>query len=121
MSWAALEAFPGEFLDLMKSVEGLRAYPGPTGGDVDPPCVVLAPPSLRWELMESEPSSARFLVHLVAAFDDRALPRLLELLPSVTAQVDAHPIAVVLRADPGTYPAGRTELPAYEIEIEVAL
>lgn len=110
---AALEA-------ALKTVPGVRYY-GDPGARVDPPGVVLQPPSFRWEGYSSDPTTATFQVALVAQADDRALRRLLAHLPAITAAVDTVPDAVVTSATPGTLTAEIGALPAYLIEIEVSL
>lgn len=107
--------------------EALRTVPklkvSPNLGEVlDPPCAVVGPPRLTPEAYGPELSTARFVIGLVVAADDRALPRLFALLPPVTTALHEHSGAVVISADPGTWPAGGgLELPAYLIEVEMSL
>jgi len=104
----------------LSGVEGVRYY-SDRGAAIDPPAVVLGPPLLRWESGCSEPTSATLLVIVAVPKDERAVPRLLELVQRVAAAVDALPWAIVTRAVPGALPTGGDELPAYEIESEVDL
>lgn len=100
----------------LRTVAGVRVYTDPAAV-VDPPAAVLGPPSLTWSALCPEPTSARFLIYVVVAADDQAMPRLWGLVPTVAAAVDALPEASVIRATPGAF----TELPSYEIETEVSL
>lgn len=109
-----------DLLAALGAVDDLRVYADP-GASVAPPGVVLGPPTLTWEGMCAEPTSATFLVYLVTQLDDRSLERLWDLVPLVAAAVDAMPDAVVRTASPGSFLSGGTELPAYLIETEVAL
>lgn len=105
----------------LATVEGVRHYPD-VGPGVDPPATVLGVPSLEWGSMCQEPTSASWVVYLVVAADSaRAASTLFQLLPRVVAALDAVEDAVVVRADPGTYPASSGDLPAYQIQIDVAL
>lgn len=99
------------------TVSEIRVYED-LGGAVDPPAVVIGPPTLGWDTTSAEPSSARFSLYLVAAATDRALERLWALLPLVAAAVDAVPGAVVKTASPGFYQAGGVELPSYTVTVE---
>lgn len=118
---AAIQAAKRDLLDALATVTGLRVYPD-MGPAVDPPAAVLSPPALTWENMcPSGPSSARFLVYVVVTNDDRAVDRLLELVPRVAAALDEVTEAVVIRADPGSYPISASDLPAYQIQVDVSL
>jgi hypothetical protein len=109
-----------ELMAALKAVPGVRAYEDP-GASVDPPATVLGPPTFTWDGYRPEPTSATFNLALVSQADDRALRRLLVHLPDVRAAVESLPSAVVRTATPGTLAAGGSELPAYLIQIEVAL
>ena len=101
----------------LATVDGLRVYE--LGTPVDPPGGVVGPPRLTWEVYCDEPTSAQFVVYLVSAMNERALDKLLELLPAVTLALMAVPNAVVVEATPGEYPAG--DLPCYAINVDVVL
>lgn len=88
---------------------------------VRPPAVALGPPTFTFEGYTSAPVSARVVVALVVAADERAQARLLSLLPAVTEAVHDHTDAVVLTATPGSWTTGGSDLPAYLIEIEAPL
>lgn len=110
-----------EALELaLKGVAGLRAYRDP-GASVDPPGAVLGPPSLVWGGYCSGPVSATFLVYVLEKADGRALERLWDWVPLVSAAIDSVPDAVVIRADPGVYNSGGTDLPTYELTVEVSI
>ncbi|MEV7263974.1 hypothetical protein AB0N38_10525 [Micromonospora aurantiaca] len=102
----------------LRGVEGVRYVPD-LAAVVEPPATALGPPALTWDAYCVEPTEARFIAYVVVARDERALPRLWDLVPRVAAALDAVPDAVVRRADPGLYPSG--ELPCYQIQVEVSL
>lgn len=104
----------------LRGVEGVRHLTD-AGESSDPPATTLGPPSLTWSGDLAEPREATFPVALVVPADERAFDRLWTLLPLVAAALDGVPDVVVRRAEPGTYPAGGVELPAYLIEVETAL
>lgn len=89
------------------------------GDDVDPPAAVVGPPLLNWESYSAEPTSARYLVYLIVGADERAIDRLLDLMPLVTEAIESVPDASVTLATPTVWPAG--ELPCYELTVEATL
>lgn len=108
-------------LAALRTVEDLRVYDD-MAATVDPPGAILGPPALAYDAFLVEPTSARLIVALVVTADERAVQRLLDLLPSVTTVLGDVENVVVRSADPGTWPAGGgSDLPAYLIEIEAAL
>jgi hypothetical protein len=106
--------------EALRAVDGLRVTSDP-GSSVQPPAVVLVPPALSWDGYQPDPTSASFLAALVVASNERALPRLFALLPQVAAAIHDTTDAVLVRADPGSWVVGGSELPAYLLQIEVAL
>lgn len=111
---AALKLVPGHD---RKPVEVVRD-PGAT---LHPPTLVLGPPSLIWETGCAEPTSARFIVFAVVDSNEYAVERLWVFVAETAGAIDTHTDAVVVRADPSAYPNGGVELPAYELQVEVAL
>ena len=104
----------------LDAIEGVRRQP--LGEPIQPPATVLGPPALRWESPAIAPSDARFLVYAIEAANDRALERLWDLVEVVVEVVDAvSPSAAVISAEPAVYESGTTQLPCYEIVVEVAL
>ncbi len=103
------------------ALKGLRSprFYSDFSATVAPPAVVLGPPEQVWEGYGDAPRSATFQVALVVAKNSRAVPDLLDLLPSVTAVLHDVQDCAVVRAAPGTWPVG--ELPAYLIEVECSL
>lgn len=105
--------------------QALKTVPGnynrDPGAEVDPPGFVLGPPALTWETGCSSPTSARFIVFVVVPADDYAVDRLWTLVTAVGEAIDEHTRGVVVRADPSAFPAGTTDLPAYEIQVEFPL
>jgi hypothetical protein len=104
----------------LRTVEGLRVFRDP-GGAVDPPAAILGAPALTWETTCLEPTGAQFMIHVVVVANERALEQLWDLVPVVTTALDGVVDASVIRADPGTYPTGGKELPAYLIQVDVSL
>lgn len=97
-----------------------RAYTD-MGGNVEPPAVVIGPPTLRWEGTALAPTSARIGVYVVVDSDELHQESLMDLVPQVAAAIDNLTAAVVIEANPGTWKAGTTDLPSYEITTEVSL
>lgn len=112
-AWLALVA-------AVRTVDGLRVYTDP-GAVLDPPAAIVGPPALTFGGPTSDPVGARFVVVVCVAFDDRAMTRLFELLPEVTAAVESETDAVVSEAMPGTWQSNQTALPSYEISVEMSL
>jgi hypothetical protein len=106
--------------EALRAVEGVRVYDDP-GANMDPPALLVGPPTLTWEGYGSGPVNARIIVYLVVPENDRVLEKLGELITSVADAIDDTENAVVVRADPGTFIAGSQELPSYEVLVEVAL
>lgn len=105
----------------LRTVAGLRVVQDP-GATVDGPTAVVAVPALVWESHCPEPTGAQWVVHLVVDANDRAVERLWQLVTDVSTAVDKHfPDGSVIRADPGTWSAGGSELPSYAIQVDVAL
>lgn len=92
------------------------------GDAIDPPGVVLMPPELVWETSSAKPSSAQLLAIVVMPRAEGFLQRLLDAVPRVAEVIEqAHVDASVGRAEPSSYTAGRDELPAYVLTVQVAL
>lgn len=89
------------------------------GDLVNPPGVVLGPPSLTWDAYHSGPTRITVPVWAVVAADDRAIAALYEHLQAVTEALEESGELVVTTARPGVHPAGGSDLPAYEITVEV--
>jgi hypothetical protein len=90
-------------------------------GLVDPPATVLPPPALRRRSMSSDPTDASWVVALVVDRGERSQEQLMELEPRVVEALYALEDVAVGESRPGTYPSGGVELPAYLIDIDVAL
>lgn len=112
-AYAALTAAVG-------SVEGIRASTDP-GGALDPPAAIVGPPALTFGGPTSDPVGARFVVIIAVAFDDRAIDRLFEFLPEVTAAIESLTDGVIINAVPGAWQSNQTALPCYEITVEMSL
>jgi hypothetical protein len=106
--------------DALDQIEGLRVH-RELGDVVDPPAVMVSLPRVRFEGPPGEPTHATFTVPLFAARDGDVSDNLAEWLPVVAQRIEELG-APVTAAEPGTWPAGGgVELPAYLIEVEVAL
>lgn len=107
--------------DALEGVVGIRHY-RLMSGPVDPPATVLAPPALQWQALGPDPTEATFRVALVVARDDRTVDQLIELYGVVVEALDGLDGRVQVRsAEPGVYPAGGVELPAYLFDVDVSL
>lgn len=106
---------------LSSALSGMRSprFYTDLAASVAPPALVLGPPEQVWEGYGAAPRTATFQVALIVKQDERAVAALLDLLPSVTAALNAVQDCSVVRAVPGTWPVG--DLPAYLIEIEASL
>lgn len=121
MSSEVISAAATAIVEALDTVDGVRSYTD-LGAVVDPPATLLGPPALTWAGVGSAPSEARFLVVVVVQADDRAMPRLWDLVPRVVeALEDNVQDAVVVSASPGVWTGGGTELPCYEITVEISL
>ena len=105
----------------VRTVEGVRVYEDPSA-TVRPPAAVVGPPRLQWEAGCLGPTSATFIVIIMVALDKRAVEQLLDLVPKVADAIDEQVIdAAVISADPAIFNAGGTDLPSYELTVEVSL
>ena len=111
-----------DLADMCREIPGLRVY-SELGAVVDPPAVMISLPRLSFEGPEpGVPTGATFIVPVFAARDGDVSDVLAEWLPKVAAALDESENAAVQNAEPGTWPAGgNVDLPAYLIEVEVAL
>lgn len=117
---SAVSEVADALLVALRTVPSLRASLD-HGGAVSPPEAVVGPPRLAWEGYCTGPTSATFRVALVVANTDHAMERLWDLMPQVAEAIDSVPDAAVTRADPGTFSSGGSDLPAYDITVEVSL
>jgi hypothetical protein len=85
------------------------------------PAIVIGPPELEWGAGGSSPTHARFPVYAVIDAGERAMERLALLAPDVAAAVDDLTPGAVLTASPFAYPTGTTDLPSYQLIVEVGL
>lgn len=107
--------------EALRTVEGVRVYEDPAA-TVRPPGAFVGPPRLQWETGCPEPTSATFVVIVMVAMDKRALERLMQLVPQVAEAIDELLAeAAVMRAEPSVFNSGGTDLPSYEITVEVGL
>jgi hypothetical protein len=107
-----------EILDAVRDVVGLRIDKSGLGL-TDPPAFTLGPPSLTWSDLSDTPTSTSYDGILYVPADERAVDRLLTLLPLVVAQIESVAEPVVTAAAPQLFRVGASDLPAYRITIEV--
>jgi len=86
--------------------------------------VVIGPPAFTWEGMcfLEQPTSMTYTVYVIEDLGERAVERLLELLPALLEAVGKlHGETTVTACAPGVYPSGTTDLPCYQITAETTL
>lgn len=103
----------------LKTVPGVRFYD--YGDLIDPPAVLISPPTLDWEGYGGGPTTATIQVFLVVGSTDRALPQMLKYIGPISEAVDSVTNAVVETAIPTLFQAGTTDLPCYAISVAVSL
>lgn len=92
------------------------------GQTMELPAVIVSLPRLVFEGPNpGEPTQATFLLALMVPRDEDVSDSLAEWITKVAEQIDRWDSAVVRNADPGTWPSGGIDLPAYLIEVEVAM
>jgi hypothetical protein len=107
--------------DVLSEIKGLRVY-RQLGEVVDPPAVMVSLPRIEYDGRPGEATSATFTIPLFAAMEGDTSDQLAHWEPIVTKVLDGLNDQVTVTASaPGTWPAGGTDLPAYLIEVEVAL
>lgn len=117
----SLAEWPKLLTDAAKVVPRVRSYLDPTA-DVEPPGVIIGPPAIEFDGYSGEPTAATFPVYAFVAWDEFAVARLIDLGPRVAAAITENlDDAVVTRAEPTVFNAGGTDLPAYQITVEVSL
>jgi hypothetical protein len=104
----------------LAGIDGLPTHTDPAL-PITPPCTVLGPPQVRWETVNSAPSSARFIVYIVENMSAGAIERLWDLPEPVADAIHNHTDGVVIDGFPQVFLAGSTQLPCYELAVEVAL
>jgi len=114
-----LQSVIDEITAVLRTVDGVRFYD--YGDNIDPPAVLVSPPTIDWEGYASQPTTATIQVFLVVGQTDRALPQLLKYLPLVSEALDGVENAVVRTANPTIFQAGNTDLPCYAISVEISL
>lgn len=92
------------------------------GAEIEPPAVVVALPSLEFEGFCRPPTASKVFVFVIVDKSERAAEQLYQLVPPVCAAIDEHVEgAAVLSAEPGTFPVGSRDLPAYGIAVSIDL
>jgi hypothetical protein len=108
--------------EILRGVDGLRVYTE-LGDSVDPPAVMVSLPRVRFGGGEpGEPTEGTFVIPLFVSQMGDVSDQLARWLPIVAKTLEESGAVITDTADPGTWPAGGgLELPAYLIEVEVAL
>lgn len=118
------EAYDGARVGLRAALRpaGLRVLDGPADR-VDRDSVILGPPSFLFEgqCEPDQPSGMTLVVYLVTQFDERAIERLLDALPTVLGALPGIYDATVTDVQPGTFPTSGAELPCYRLTAEMTL
>lgn len=104
--------------DTLRTIPGVRVVLDP-GEAIDPPALVLVPPTLTYDAYFAGPTEASFDVPLVVANDDRAMKTLELLLPLVEQAIHDTSDAALTGAAPGNW--GSPPLPCYLLTIEVTV
>jgi hypothetical protein len=108
------------YAELRSALSGQTGFRVQAYGEAaEPPCVIVQPADLAWQLMQPEPSAAQLRVAAIVPSDDRALERVTALGLRVAELVDGLADFAIRDAVAGEY--GSTNLPCYMINIEVAL
>lgn len=106
--------------EALDGIDGLRVH-RELGDVVDPPAVMVSLPRVEFRGPPGEPTHATFTIPLFAARTGDVSDELAGWLPVVASCLENIGVPVTA-AVPGTWPAGGSvELPAYLIEVEVAL
>ena len=110
--------------DALDALPDVRVYREP-GESIEGPALAISVPSVEWNGPGTDPTDATFTVGFIPSIvrAERLNESMMGMLPAVVEALDsAMPSRVVVRrANPGTWPNGGGDLPAYLIEIEVAL
>lgn len=104
----------------LEAVDGIEVYRD-FAPSVDAPAAVIGPPRMTWTTVCADPTGLTFPVFLVVKADEYATDALWDLLPLVSAALDATDFASVSEALPGTFPVGGVDLPAYELTVDSTL
>lgn len=91
--------------------------------DLVPPAAMIGAPLLKFGGQGFEPIEAVYPILLVVADDAESVKKLIRFLPTVVQAVHENVENAVVRddADPGVFNAGGTQLPCYQITVDVAL
>lgn len=121
MTRTATEA-AGQLLDALKTLDGWVATRDPGKSLTTFPTAVIGPPTLAFGNMNySGATDATFSVHVVVAADAQTLAKVEAAVIQAVEAIWTVDDAVTTNAVPSTYPSGTTELPAYELTVEVSL
>lgn len=100
---------------------GVRTYL--LGEQTEAECVVMTVPELLLETASAYPTDAIFGLAAVVKRDEKMVPNLLRLVRTVIQALDesTYEFAITDRITPAQFPSGANTLPAYLIQVEVAL
>lgn len=110
--------------DAMRSLGDVRVYED-LSARVDPPGIVIGLPALSWGAMcpDAQPTQADFPLWVIAAMNSRAQETLWGLMPRVIEALEASGLDAVVPggASATPYNSGGTDLPSYQLTVEVPL
>jgi hypothetical protein len=113
----AADAFT-RLVTTLRGVAGVRVYVD-VAQSVDPPAMVVPPPTLTFDVYGPQPTEATFKVPLIVRGDSQETDDLLALLPVVAQAVHDSDDAALTAAEPGSW--GSPPLPCYLLTIEVSV
>lgn len=117
----SIQAARAALAEALGTLKGLHVHTQ-LGDDVDPPAVMVSLPRVTFDGRIAEATGATFTIPLFARREGDVSDDLARWLPDVVATIDGlNDQVTVTAAAPGTWPAGGVELPAYLLEVEVAL
>ncbi len=108
----------------LKTVPGVggSVYTDPAAPNIQCPAIVIGPPALLFESGRVTPTEAQFPIWVVVDSGALAAEQLWELAPAVSAAIDEYTSGVVSQlATPFPFPNGTTDLPSYQLIVEVPL
>jgi hypothetical protein len=111
-----------QLVTALKTVPGVggSVYTDPAAPNIQCPAMVIGPPLLILDGITI--TEAHFPIWAVTDKGEFAAEQLWELAPAVVAAIDQYTTGVVSQPpNPGAFPNGETDLPAYQFIAEVPL
>jgi hypothetical protein len=117
-----IDAILDQIQGALQLIPDIRVYRDAGNVPVEPPGVVMGPPTFTWDGYAEGPTEATMFIYLVVKYDDRVFSRLFDVIENVASAIDTRvPDASVVTAAPSTYPVGQTSLPAYQFTVDINL